>query len=56
MSKNVTVTGTPVLTLNNGGTALYQNGSGSNMLIFNTTVANAQNASALEARSRSPSL
>jgi hypothetical protein len=47
MSGNVTVTGAPVLTLNDGGTAIYQSGSGSNTLIFTTTIANAQNASAL---------
>ena len=41
------MTGTPALTLNDGGTAIYQSGSGSNKLIFTYTVANAQNASAL---------
>ena len=47
ISEIVTVTGTPALTLNDGGTAIYQSGSGSNKLIFTYTVANAQNASAL---------
>ena len=47
MSENVTVTGTPALTLNDGGMAIYQSGSGSNALIFTYTVANAQNAAAL---------
>ncbi len=47
MSRNVTVTGTPALTLNDGGVATYQSGSGSNTLVFTYTVANAQNAAAL---------
>lgn len=46
-SENVTVTGTPLLTLNDGGEAAYQSGSGSNVLIFTYIVANAQNVSAL---------
>ncbi len=32
------VTGTPTLTLNNGGTAVYTSGSGSNTLVFRYTV------------------
>jgi hypothetical protein len=47
MSRIVTVTGTPALTLNDGGVATYTSGSGSNKLIFTYTVAKAQNASAL---------
>ena len=47
MSQKVTVTGIPVLTLNDGGTAIYSSGSGSNALIFKYTVANGQNTSAL---------
>jgi len=35
----VTVTGTPTLALNDGGTATYAGGSGSNTLTFKTTVA-----------------
>jgi autotransporter passenger strand-loop-strand repeat protein len=34
MSEAVTVTGTPALTLNDGGTATYKSGSGSNTLVF----------------------
>ena len=47
LSEAVTVTGTPVLTLSDGGVATYQSGSGSNTLLFKTTVANAQNTAAL---------
>ena len=36
--------GTPTLTLNDGGTATYASGSGTNALTFNTTVAAGQNA------------
>ena len=39
MSEAVTVTGTPTLTLNDGGTATYSGGSGSNGLTFSYTVA-----------------
>ena len=39
-----TVTGTPTLTLNDGGTATYTGGSGTNALTFSYTVAAAQNA------------
>ena len=37
-SKAVTVTGTPTLTLNDGGTATYTGGSGTNALTFSYTV------------------
>jgi autotransporter-associated beta strand protein len=47
MSEIVTVTGTPELMLNDGGTAIYKSGSGSDTLIFTYTVANAQNTSTL---------
>ena len=47
MSESVTVTGIPALTLNDGGTAIYKSGSGTNLLIFTYTVGNAQNTSAL---------
>ena len=44
-SEAVTVAGgTPTLTLNDGGTATYASGSGTNALVFNTTVAAGQNA------------
>ena len=39
MNKAVTVTGTPTLTLNDGGTATYTGGSGTNALTFSYTVA-----------------
>ena len=39
MSEAVTVTGTPTLTLNDGGTATYTGGSGSSALSFSYTVA-----------------
>ncbi|TJV07441.1 MAG: glycoside hydrolase family 16 protein [Mesorhizobium sp.] len=38
-NKAVTVTGTPALSLNDGGTASYVSGSGTNALTFRTTVA-----------------
>jgi hypothetical protein len=47
MNEIVTVTGTPGLTLNDGGTAVYQSGSGSNTPVFSYTVGNAQNVPAL---------
>ncbi|WP_428486956.1 hypothetical protein [Rhodopila sp.] len=49
-SKTVTVNttgGTPLLTLNDGGTASYVSGSGSNALVFSYTVANGQNTASL---------
>jgi len=48
MSEAVTVAGgTPTLTLNNGGTATYSGGSGSNALTFSYTVAAGQDTSDL---------
>ena len=50
-SQNVTVTGTPQLTLNIGGSDVvvdYNSGSGSQNLVFEYTVANGHNTSALE--------
>jgi len=44
MSKSVTVTGNVALTLNDGGVATYVSGSGTDTLVFATTVANGQNA------------
>ena len=41
--------GTPTLTLNDGGTATYTGGSGTNALTFSYTVAAGQNTSALAA-------
>src|SRR5262249_26414790 len=38
MSSAVTVSGTPTLSLNDGGTATYAGGSGTNALTFNYTV------------------
>ena len=47
MSEAVTVSGTPTLTLNDGGTANYVNGSGTNTLTFSYTVGAGQNTAAL---------
>src|SRR5580700_10790371 len=48
MSENVILTGgTPTLTLNDGGTATYQSGSGSSALVFTYTVAAGQNTADL---------
>jgi len=48
LSEAVTVAnGTPTLTLNDGGTATYSGGSGTNTLTFSYTVAAGQNTSAL---------
>ena len=48
MSEVVTVTGTPTLTLNDGGTATYSGGSGTGALTFSYTVASSDtNVSAL---------
>ena len=47
ISEAVTITGTPTLTLNDGGTASYVSGSGTNSLVFSTTVGAGQNAAAL---------
>jgi hypothetical protein len=50
MSSVVTVTGTPTLTLNDGGTATYKGGTGTNALTFNYTVGSGDaNVSALAA-------
>ncbi len=38
LSERVTITGTPTLALNNGGTATYAGGSGSDILTFKYTV------------------
>ena len=43
-SRPVTVTGTPKLALNSGGTASYTSGSGTNTLVFAYTVAAGQNS------------
>ena len=43
------MTGTPTLTLNDGGTASYVSGSGSSALVFSYTVALGQNTAALQA-------
>ena len=48
MSENVTVTGKPTLTLNDGGTASYVSGSGTNTLTFSYAVASGQNTPALQ--------
>jgi beta-glucanase (GH16 family) len=40
----VTVTGRPTVTLNDGGTATYFSGSGTNALVFHTTVASTNTA------------
>ncbi len=47
MSEAVNVTGTPTLTLNDGGTATYVSGTGTNALTFSYTVAAGQNIAAL---------
>ena len=52
MSENVTVNtagGTPTLTLNDGGTATYVSGSGTNALTFSYTVAPGRTRAALAA-------
>ena len=43
-SENVTVTGTPTLALNSGGTASYSSGSGGSTLTFNYTVGAGDNS------------
>jgi len=52
-SRSVTVTGTPLLTLNSGGTASYSSGSGTAVLIFLYTVAVPDSAPLLDASSSS---
>ena len=47
-SENVTVTGTPTIALNSGGTASYNSGSGSATLTFNYTVGAGDNAADLD--------
>ncbi len=47
LSEAVNVTGTPTLTLNDGGTASYVSGTGSNALVFSYTVAAGQNVADL---------
>ena len=49
MTAPVMVTGTPTLTLNNGGTATYSGGSGTNALTFSYIVAAGQNTASLAA-------
>ena len=50
LTEAVTVAGgTPTLTLNDGGTATYTGGSGSNALTFSYTVASGQNTASLAA-------
>ena len=52
-SGTVTVTGTPQLALNSGGTATYSSGSGSTTLTFNYTVVAGQNSARLDYASTS---
>ncbi len=47
-SENVTVTGTPTLALNSGGTASYSSGSGSSVLTFNYTAGAGENTADLD--------
>jgi uncharacterized protein (TIGR01370 family) len=47
MSEAVTVTGTPKLSLNDGGNATYSSGSGTNILTFSYKVAAGQNTTKL---------
>ena len=47
-SENVTVTGTPVIALNSGGTASYASGSGTSTLTFNYVVGSGQSAADLD--------
>ena len=49
MSEAVNVTGTPTLTLSDGGTASYVSGTGTSTLTFSYTVAASQNTTALQA-------
>jgi hypothetical protein len=50
-NKAVTVTGTPQLALNSGGTASYSSGSGTATLVFTYTVAAGQNSPKLDVTS-----
>jgi hypothetical protein len=54
MSEVVTVSGTPTLTLNDGGTASYTGGSNSNALTFSYTVLAGQNTNDLVVSSFNP--
>jgi Hint domain len=47
LNGNVTVSGTPTLSLNDGGTATYASGSGGNVLLFTYTPTSGQNAATL---------
>jgi uncharacterized repeat protein (TIGR02543 family) len=47
-SENVTVTGTPTLALNSGGTASYVSGTGTSVLTFNYTVGSGQSSTDLD--------
>ncbi|MCX7748345.1 MAG: PA14 domain-containing protein [Clostridia bacterium] len=47
-SAAVTVTGTPLLTLNTGSKAVYSSGSGTNTLVFNYTVQSGDNTADLD--------
>ena len=47
MSEAVNVTGTPTLTLNDGGNATYVSGTGTSALTFSYTVGAGQNTSGL---------
>jgi hypothetical protein len=47
-SEAVTVTGTPALALNSGGSAYYIAGSGTSVLTFNYTVGNGENSADLD--------
>ena len=47
-SENVTVTGTPTLALNTGGTASYSSGSGSSTLTFTYNIAGGENTADLD--------
>lgn len=55
-SEVVTVTGTPTLVLNDGGTATYQSGSGTNALVYSHTVSSGENTSDLTVSSAAGSV
>lgn len=55
-SEVVTVTGTPTLVLNDGGTATYQSGSGTNTLVYSYTVSSGENTSDLTVSSAAGSV
>ena len=57
LSEAVTVAGgAPTLTLNDGGTATYVSGSGTNALTFSYTVGAGQNAASLAAAAVCPGI